>query len=176
MSRLPLVLTALALAACSSGVPVSRQVVVPGNNFAAVQGESRFVVRTYLTAVGGEEREVTGAECDLVSSLYKATVVTPSEVVVPNFGPQSPELTVSCRANDLRGGGRVRISTRWQQPPGYWRDPYFDPWGPGWSRGGWPGWYGPSYPVSDYPNLNVPLYPAARLGADDSSAALAGRR
>lgn len=167
MNRAPILLASLVVAACSSGVPVSREVVVPGRNFAAVEGESRFVIRTFLATSGGERQEVTGAKCNLVSSLYRTEVITPSEVVVPNFGPQSPQLSVACRANDLTGGGRVRIATHWRQPPGYWGDPYFGPWGPwgpGWSRGGWPGWYGPGYPVSDYPNLNVPLYPDGASG------------
>jgi hypothetical protein len=140
------------LAGCATGVPVERAAVVPGGRFTGVQGEAALTVRTFLADAGGERREVVGASCDVVSSLYSAQLVTPSRLVVPNFGPQSPELGVSCRAGELAGAGRVRIATRWQEPPGYWGYPY----GPGFGRPwGWGGWYGPGYPVSDYPNLNV---------------------
>ncbi len=149
-----MLLPALLVAACASGVPVERQVVVPGGRFEAVRGEAALTVRSFLA--GDERREVLGADCDVVSSLYSAKLVTPSRLVVPNFGPQSPELTVSCRAGDLTGSGRVRIITRWQGPPGYWGYPG-DPFWPGTPYGwGW-GWGGPGIPVSDYPNLNVTM-------------------
>ena len=140
------------LAGCATGVPVERMAVVPGGRFAGVQGEAALTVRTFLDDGGGERREVVGATCDVVSSLYSTRLVTPSRLVVPNFGPQSPELGVSCRAGELTGAGRVRIITRWQEPPGFWGYPYGPGFGGPW---GWWGWYGPGYPVSDYPNLNV---------------------
>ena len=101
-------LAALLLAGCATGVPVERQVVVPGDRFQAVQGEAAFLVRTFLAPEGDVRREVVGADCELTSSLYTATLVTPSRLVVPNFGPQSPELNVACRADGLSGAGRAR--------------------------------------------------------------------
>lgn len=147
----------LALAACAGGVPLERQVVVPGGRFDAVRGEADLVVRTFLANEGNERREVVGAVCDVVSSLYTVRLVTPSRLVVPNFGPQSPELTATCRADDLHGAGRVRIVTRWQQPPGLWGYPAgpYPYAGLGWGWGY--GWYEPGYPVSNYPNLHVTL-------------------
>jgi hypothetical protein len=148
---------AILVAGCAAGVPVQRQVVVPGDRFANVQGEAALFVRTFLAPEArGERQEVVGARCQVRSSIYSAELVTPSRLVVPNFGPQSPELDVSCAAGEWRGTGRVEIITRWNEPPGYWGypGPYFPGWapyGPGW------GWYGPAYPVSDYPNLNIQL-------------------
>ena len=77
--------------------------------------------------------------------------------MVPNFGPQSPELVATCKAGDLAGTGRTRIVTRWQQSPWGWGypGPGMGPWG--WGMPGWGGWYEPSYPVSDYPDLIVTL-------------------
>jgi hypothetical protein len=148
---------ALMLAACAGGVPVERQTVVSGGRFDAVQGEAALVVRTFLPEVAGERREVVGARCAVLSSLYAAELVTPSRLVVPNFGPQSPELTVDCTAGELAGGGTARIVTRWREPPGYWGPP----WG-GFYRPYGLGWYGgPGYPVSDYPDLFVVMRPAA---------------
>ena len=147
-------LSALLLAACATGVPVERQVVVSGARFNAVQGEAALLVRSFVEDPGGERQEVVGATCDIVSSLYSAQLVTPSQLLVPNFGPQSPELTATCRAGKLSGAGRVNIITRWQQPPGFWGPPGYPFW-PG-DAFAW-GWSGPSYPVSDYPNLEVAL-------------------
>jgi hypothetical protein len=146
------------LAACATGVPVQRQVVVPGDRFVAVQGEAGLFVRTFLPPEGRDRREVVGADCRIVSSLYSTELVTPSRLVVPNFGPQSPELVATCTAGELSGTGRTRIITRWQQSPWGWGYPGpagpWDPWG--WGMPGW-GWYEPSYPVSDYPDLIVTL-------------------
>jgi hypothetical protein len=145
---------ALMLGACASGVPVERQTVVSGRRFDAVQGEAAFLVRTFLPDEQGERREVVGARCAVVSSLYAAELVTPSRLVVPNFGPQSPEITVDCAAGELAGSGTARIVTRWRDPPGYWGYP----WGPFYRPYAWD-WYGPGYPVSDYPDLAIVMRP-----------------
>lgn len=155
----PAALLALGLlAGCAGGVPVERQVVVAGDRFTAVQGEAAFFVRTFLEPEGGDRQEVVGARCSVLSSLYSAELVTPSRVVVPNFGPQSPEITVTCRANDWTGSNTVGIRTYWDQPPGYWGPPGpYGPWGPGWGWGGAGWWGGPAYPRSEYPDLRVTL-------------------
>lgn len=139
----------LSLAACAGGVPVERQVVVSGSRFEAVRGEAGLTVRTFLEDA---RSEVVGAECEVVSSLYSARLVTPSRLLVPNFGPQSPELTATCRAGALSGVGTVSILTRWQSPPGAWWGYPGGLYGP-WGYGGYG--YGPGYPISDYPDLRV---------------------
>lgn len=137
------------LAGCASGVPVERAVVVPGDRFTAVQGEADLIVRTFIRDQAGERHEVTGAVCDLRTSLFEARLTTPSELVLPNFGPESPQLNFNCRADELTGAAQQQIVTRWSRPPGYWGWP--GPYGP------WGGWYGPGYPISDYPNLEIEL-------------------
>ena len=81
-----------------------------------------------------------------MSSLYRTELVTPARLVVPNFGPQSPEIAVACTAGDLSGSATARIRTFWQEPPGYWGYPgagpygFYRPFGWGWSGGaGLPG-------------------------------------
>ena len=85
---------ALLLAACATGVPVERQVVVAGDRFNAVQGEAALLScapSSPTRAASGSE--VVGATCDIVSSLYSRRAGHPvAQLVVPNFGPQSPEL------------------------------------------------------------------------------------
>jgi hypothetical protein len=162
MRAVPLLL-ALLLAGCASGVPVERQVTVQGGHFQDVQGEAALLVRTFLPEQDGQRLEVVGARCDVVSSLYTTELVTPSRLVVPNFGPQSPELSFTCRAGERTGTAVVRIATYWRSPPGYWGA--YPGWGypgyGGWGYGGWGygGWgYGGGYPYSDYPDIRVILH------------------
>ena len=136
---------------------------MPGGGFAGVQGEARLTVRSYIEDAAGARNEVLGADCDVTSSLYTARLVTPARLVVPNFGPQSPELRFDCRAGGLRGTARREIVTTWRYPPGYLAAPfplvYGRPGVYGWGGAGWygAGWYDPAYPVSRYPNVFVRL-------------------
>jgi hypothetical protein len=151
------------LGACAGGVPVQQEVIVSGTKFADIQGEARLTVRSYVEDAEGARNEVLGAECDVITSLYTARLVTPARLVVPNFGPQSPELRFDCRAADLRGTALRPVTTTWQYPPGYLATPYPFAYGRpgayGWGGGGWygPGWYGPGYPVSRYPDVFIRL-------------------
>jgi len=145
---------------------VQQEVIVPAGGFTGIQGEARLTVRTFVEDVAGTRNEVLGAECDVITSLYTARLVTPARLLVPNFGPQSPELRFDCRAADLTGTARRRVTTTWQYPPGYLATPYPLAYGPpgtyGWGATGafgWggAGWYGPAYPISRYPDVFVRL-------------------
>ncbi len=148
------------LAGCASGVPVERVVVVDGSRFDAVQGEAGLTVRTFLPADGDMRAEVIGAKCVVRTSLYTAELVTPSRLRLPGFGPQSPELEITCTADGFSGGETVGIETNWRYPPGYW--PYPGMYGPyGWGYGGgaafgW-GYGGGAVPVFYYPDAHVML-------------------
>ena len=148
----------LLLAACATGVPVERQVVVPGDRFIAVQGEAALFVRTFLPPRAGTRREVVGADCRIVSSLYAAERRHPLAAGGAELRPAvararrhlharasspAPAAPASSPAGSSRpGAGAI---------PGPGMGP---PWG--WGMPGW-GWYEPSYPVSDYPDLIVTL-------------------
>ena len=109
---------AMALAGCAGGLPLGPDVVVSGAKYVAVQGEADLVVRTFLVDPAGQKREVAGATCAIDSSLYSARLTTPARLRVPNFGPQSPVLTLTCAAGELKGGGQVGIETFWRAAPG----------------------------------------------------------
>lgn len=152
----------LVVMGCASGTPVNNQTVVWGGGFENVQGEARLVVRTFIAEDEDTRREVLGAQCRVESSLYSAVFTSPNRLVVPNFGPQSPELSVACSAADLAGGGQVRILTRWRYPPNYQPGAFGYPfpgrvgppiWG---ATGGW-AWGGSAFPVSEYPDINILL-------------------
>jgi hypothetical protein len=157
-------LVALALGACARGAPIENQVTVTGANFGNVMGEARLAVRTFLPDEGGERREVIGAACELETSLYSTPFTTPVRLKLPNFGPQSPELDFTCKANEWSGAAVAEISANWDYPPGgygyggygyygpgYYGGPYG--WGP---AGGW-GWPGGAVVEYYYPNVDVPL-------------------
>lgn len=166
MHRFALLTAAALISGCATdraALPVERRVVVPGAEFAAVRGEADLVVRTFVEDAAGARAEVGGATCGVTSSLYRATLTTPARLVVPNFGPQSPELLLDCRAGELRGTATRDISTTWRYAPGYPVGyPYrYGPYAwPGYQGGfGGPlGWYDrPAYPRSDYRNVSVLL-------------------
>lgn len=148
------------LAGCATGVPVERVVVVDGSRFDNVQGEAGLTVRTFTELPGDERAEVLGARCSVLTTLYTAELVTPARLRVPGFGPQSPELEITCNADGLSGSATVQITTNWRYPPGL--SPYtgvYGPYGPyvyGGVRLG--GRYGAgAVPVSKYPNANILL-------------------
>jgi hypothetical protein len=147
----------LALGACAGGLPVAQDVIVSGARFEAVRGEASLFARTYLQDPNGDLREVGGAKCKMTSILFSAEFQTPARLVLPNFGPQSPELNFTCTAGDLSGQGTRSINTYMRGGyggyPGLYGYPgfYGGGWGPGW------GMYAPSYPVSDYRNVDMIL-------------------
>lgn len=148
----------LALAGCASGLPLGPEVAVTGRQFTAAQGVADTVARTYMLDAAGQTVEVAGAVCTITTSLYEAKLTTPARLVVPNFGPQSPDLDVSCSALGKSGSARQPIRTHWQSAPGVpgvWGPGTVGPWGDPWGRP-W-GWNAPAYPVSLYPDIRVML-------------------
>lgn len=146
------------LAACAGSVPVENVVTVSGAQFDSVRGEADLVVRTFLPAEENTRREVTGAVCELDTILYSTRFTTPARLKLPNFGPQSPELSISCRAEDWSGRAEVPVETDWAYPPGGYAGYGYGP--PGYYYGGpWGGWGWPAgaVPVSGYPDVHVML-------------------
>lgn len=151
---------ALVVAGCARGVPVENEAVVSGADFDSVQGEARLVVRTFLPVGESERSEVLGANCNLETSLYALDFTTPVRLKLPNFGTQSPELDISCRARDWSGAARVEVRTNWDYPPGGYGYAGYGYYGArgyyGGPYGGW-GWPGSAVPYSYYPDVDVLL-------------------
>ncbi|MEM6307985.1 MAG: hypothetical protein AAF701_08370 [Pseudomonadota bacterium] len=79
------------------------------------EGTDNTTVRVYKMVTGEDgtptRAEVTGAKCTLESDHLKATVVTPQEVILPNYDQNAeyedrgvpPSILVTCTAGDLTG-------------------------------------------------------------------------
>lgn len=78
-----------------------------GNPVPRFRGQNTVQVRTFGSVDGSGYGEISGATCELDSGLYRASIVTPANVAVPNYGPDSPSIFVRCIANDLSGSVTV---------------------------------------------------------------------
>ncbi len=74
-----------------------------GNPVPAFRGQNTVQVRTFGPTSDGGRAELSGVQCALDSGVYKATFATPANVVVPDYGPNSPALFVRCTHNDTSG-------------------------------------------------------------------------
>lgn len=157
--RIGLVLT-LALAGCAGwgggpqgggqGLPEVAMtaradwIVPPG------RGLEALAVRTFVPAPDGGWQEVAGARCTIRGGDYfRAAVVTPSRLVLPDLGPDAPTLSAECASGALSGRAAVAPAFGWAATGGTWGQRVW--WGGGWWRG-----YEASGPLS-YPDLAIAL-------------------
>ena len=73
------------------------------------RGQSTVEVRAFGQLEGKRYGELPGSACDLDSGVYKATFNAPANIVVPNYGPNSPAIFVKCSAGDLSGSTTARV-------------------------------------------------------------------
>ena len=85
-------------AASALGIDVYAQARSMGQAVPAFRGQETVEVRTYKGT-----QEVTGPVCNLDSGVYYASFSTPANVVVPDYGPNSPAIFVKCEAQGLLG-------------------------------------------------------------------------
>lgn len=99
------VLAVLVLAGCAAGPgPSDAPAVVAqsraGVTLPAAMGETRLVVRAVSSADG---QEIAGAQCQAQSRYSAGRFAAPGQLLLPDFGSASPEVTVRCAAGDLEG-------------------------------------------------------------------------
>ncbi|WP_102108593.1 hypothetical protein [Oceaniglobus roseus] len=75
-----------------------------GNPVPRFRGQETVTVRTRGTGAQGGSTEITGLACQLDSGIYTARFQTPANVIVPNYGPNSPALFIRCTHPDGRSG------------------------------------------------------------------------
>jgi hypothetical protein len=121
------------------------EVVPPG------RWRTGLALRTFVPDAGGGWQEVAGARCRVTGGDYfRADVLTPVRLVLPDVGPDAPPLTASCGNGALSGTATVLPSYGWPvegRPDAVRRAA----WGGGW-------WWGfqKTGPMA-YPDLAVAL-------------------
>ncbi len=88
------------------GVDVYAQQRAQGNPVPRFRGQETVQIRTRGKGEKGQT-ELTGVPCTLDSGVYKASFNTPANVVVPDYGPNSPALFVRCETGDQSGSATV---------------------------------------------------------------------
>jgi len=89
------------------GIDVYARQRAAGNPVPEFRGQSTVQVRTSGQTDGGSFGELSGVECRVDSGIYKATVTTPANLIVPNYGPNSPALFVRCTTQSKSGSVTV---------------------------------------------------------------------
>ena len=69
------------------------------------RGETQLVVRAVPAGAAGQE--LTGAACVASSAYFRAEFASPARILVPDFGAESPPMTVTCRSGHGLGDRRV---------------------------------------------------------------------
>lgn len=80
-----------------------------GNPVPSFRGQNTVQVRTFGQLSDGGHGEITGVQCMLDSGVYKATLATPANVIVPDYGPNSPALFVRCTTPTSSGSITVNV-------------------------------------------------------------------
>ncbi|HPG23304.1 MAG TPA: hypothetical protein PLH75_11010 [Amaricoccus sp.] len=159
-------LAALALAGCAStaappGLPTVSASPTPGATAPVARGETQLIVRA---VPAGGVGELQGASCEAVSPYFSARFTAPARLLMPSFGAESPQVTVTCAAGAASGSVVAAPTQAWSN-----------------GLGGWPavgvsvgtgnaggvgvgfGWYGGGYgasggvPVVRYGEVRVPV-------------------
>jgi len=83
-------------AAGAVGIDVYARDRAAGNPVPRFRGQDTVTVRTFGTTNGSGYGELPGASCSLDSGIYKTNFTTPANIIVPDYGPNSPALFVQC--------------------------------------------------------------------------------
>ena len=71
------------------------------------RGQKTVEVRTFGNRAGSGYGEIAAASCTLDSGLYRAAFMTPVNIVVPDYGPNSPAIFVQCTHDGKRASVTV---------------------------------------------------------------------
>lgn len=66
------------------------------------RGNLAIAVRSFEGSVGAWE-EVPGASCQVSAGPYRAGLVTPARLILPDLGPDAPPVVAECTRGSLRG-------------------------------------------------------------------------
>ncbi len=74
-----------------------------GNPVPRFRGQEVVQVRSSGLSKDGVRSELSGVPCKMDSGVYTASFTTPANIVVPDYGPNSPAIFVRC-ATDTQSG------------------------------------------------------------------------
>ncbi len=74
-----------------------------GNPVPSFRGQETLAVRSSGVGSDGQRKELSGVQCLLDAGVYTATFTTPANVIVPDYGPNSPAIFVRCTHEDQSG-------------------------------------------------------------------------
>lgn len=103
----PPILVAAKVPGAAVGLDVYARDRAAGSPVPRFRGQDTVPVRAYGNLNGDGIAEITGARCTVDSGLYSATLQTPANVAVPDYGPDSPAIFVRCEAQALSGSATV---------------------------------------------------------------------
>lgn len=149
----------LPLAACAggvsgggSGLPETQMTQATGDIVPPARGYLGVPVRSFVSdpeAASGW-LEVSGARCAMSAGAYRASLVTPGRLVLPDLGPDAPDIRADCALGEASGSVLARADYSWptgERPSAPTRT---------WYGAGW--WFGyeKTGPVG-YPDISVGL-------------------
>lgn len=82
----------------AAGIDIYARARSMGQAVPVFRGQDTVAIRTFSGS-----KEVTGPICTLDSGVYHTQFSTPANIVVPDYGPNSPAIFVSCQAAGLFG-------------------------------------------------------------------------
>ena len=90
----------------------------------AYKGERLVTVRSEFDGPSSGTTEFSGARCKITSATFSAEVTTPVQIVVPDYGAQSPVITANCRANDMQATQSISVFNASQRRRDQAREPF----------------------------------------------------
>lgn len=103
----PPVLVVPKIAANAVGLDVYAGPRQRGNPVPAFRGQETVPVRTFGVASDDTRKELSGVPCTLDAGVYSASFNTPANLIVPDYGPNSPAIFVRCTHEDQSGSTTV---------------------------------------------------------------------
>ncbi len=78
-----------------------------GNPVPRFRGQITVAIRTQGKTSDGSFGEISGVPCTVDAGVYKASLFTPANLIVPDYGPNSPAIFVRCILTDRSGSATV---------------------------------------------------------------------
>ncbi|WP_298858372.1 hypothetical protein [uncultured Sulfitobacter sp.] len=78
-----------------------------GNPVPSFRGQETLPIRSAGVASDGQRKEISGVPCTLDAGVYSAKFTTPANLIVPDYGPNSPAIFIRCAYEDQSGSVTV---------------------------------------------------------------------